>query len=387
MRIAIAHSFYRLPGGEDSYVRKLEPLLGERHDLLMLTRDNSDLRSTAAAASAMTFSLKNRRSATQALHAFRPDVIHLHNPYPSWGPSVHLAARALRIPVVMTVHNFRLRCPNGYMFTEGALCSRCVDGNHANAVIHKCFPNRGQAVTYAAALWLHRFILRTERDLSRLVTPSLFMRDMVLSWGIEPQRVDVVRNFCERDEHASAVPGEFGLYAGRLSSEKGLTVLLKGLKLAGDPPFKIAGDGPLMGALIALQGQLGLKNTEFLGHLDRDRLMAVMRRARYVAFPSSWNENAPIAAAEALAAGRPLIVTDRGGLPELVRDSRGLCVPADDADQLSRAIGRMNTDFDCRNAGENAMAFHRSELTPEKHLSQLEIVLRAAAEGHPVSSS
>lgn len=380
MRIMVAHSFYRQPGGEDRYVTQQIELLAPRHDVRLLTRSNAELDVGLSTAARMTFSRSDRQWAQESIERFAPDVVHLHNPYPSLGPAVHLATERTATPLVLTVHNLRLRCPNAYQFTEGSLCTRCERGNYLQAVLHECFPSRLQSGAYAMSLWIHRFVLRLENNVRMFIAPSSYMHAKLLAWGLPSERIVMIRNFTDIPAAASAEPGEYGLYLGRLSSEKGVETLLEALRLAGDPPFRFAGDGPLAGALRDRAQALSLRNTRFLGQLDVKDIAPVLRAARFVVLPSTWHENAPMAALEAMAAGRPLIVTRRGGLPELAGDGRGELCEAGDADQLASSIVQLMTDAQrCQEAGTRAIEFARAELAPDVHASRLEMAYRGAA--------
>lgn len=384
MRILIAHSFYRIAGGEDGYVQQQMELLSDRHTVKLLARHNSELPGGLSTVRNMTFSRQSNDDVDSTVRDFQPDLIHLHNAYPSFGPSVHQVASKRSVPLVMTVHNFRLRCPNGYMFTEGESCRRCEKGFYHNAVVHRCFPDRGQAAGYATALWAHRFLLRLDRKVSLYITPSEFVRNRMLEWGFEPSRVEVVRNFTSVHEEPVEA-GSYGLYLGRISSEKGIDVLLRALKDAGDPPFKIAGDGPILEGLQALAGRLELRNTEFLGRLGRPEVLTTLRDARFAVLPSSWDENAPLAALEAMALGRPLLVTATGGLVELVQNGEGLVCPVGDVAALAASLRELSANDDrCRELGREASRRARKEFRPEAHLARLEatydkVLLRSGA--------
>ncbi len=372
MRILIAHCFYRLPGGEDRYVEQQMEVLGPRHTVELLARRNEDLSGKLDTARSMVGSGKEKRAVGETIAKFKPDVIHLHNSYPSLGPAVQLAAQARHVPLVMTVHNFRLRCPNGYMFTEGKPCYRCEGGLYHNAMLHNCFPSRGQAATYAAALWLHRFVLRVQDKVTLFLTPSRYVSERVLSWGFDPPRVKVVRNFTDIAPHAGS-PGSYGIYVGRLSSEKGLDIMLRALARAGDPPFRIVGDGTVRPALEALARELGLTNTAFVGRVAPQRVSELLEDARYAAMPSLWDEVAGIAALEAMAVGRPLLVTEKGGLPELIENGEGLLARAGDVeDTAAKVKALMEDDVRWHEMSERALARARAEFTPEAHASQLE---------------
>jgi glycosyltransferase involved in cell wall biosynthesis len=373
VRILLAHSFYRIPGGEDGYVRQQAELLRERHTVELFERRNEELTGGVSTLRDMTYSLRTKTGMSSVIRQFRPDIIHLHNAYPSLGPAVHLAASKASVPLVMTVHNYRLRCPNGYMFTEGEPCRRCEGGMYPNAVLHECFPNRTQAAGYALALWTHRFIMKLDRRVGLYITPSEFMRERMLQWGFEGERVAVVRNFT--DVFADSFePGSYGLYLGRVSSEKGIDVLLRALKRAGDVPFKIAGDGPALGDLKKLAAELGLRNTEFLGRIATVQVPAALKGASFVALTSSWDENAPLAALEAMALARPLLVTATGGLPELVQNGEGVSCRVGDVEEIATRIRELAADAGrCRALGERALRRAKEEFAPQGHLARLEI--------------
>jgi glycosyltransferase involved in cell wall biosynthesis len=273
---------------------------------------------------------------------------------------------------VLTVHNFRLRCPNGFMFTEGAPCRRCEAGNYLHATLHHCFGSRAQAAGYATSLWAHRFVLKTDDKIDLFITPSSFLRSRLIEWGFDADRVSVVRNFAEPPE-ADSEPGAYGVNLGRMSSEKGLDGLLRALREAGDPPFVFIGSGPVLDDLKKMARALKLEGTEFRGQLEPSEVAPLLRRARYVALPSTWDENAPLAALEAMATGRPLLVSRTGGLPELIEGGEGLMFdPGDTAAMAEHITSLMKDDDLCRALGGRGLARVKSEFTPETHLEKLE---------------
>jgi glycosyltransferase involved in cell wall biosynthesis len=372
LRVLIAHSFYRIPGGEDQYVRQQIELLRTDHDVEIVERRNETLTQGVSAAATMVFSRSAVRAVEDLIDEFAPDVVHLHNPYPSFGPAVHLAAARRRVPLVQTIHNHRLRCPNGFMFTEGRVCNRCEPGNYLNAAVHGCFPSRRQAGAYAAALWLHRFALGLDRLVVRFIAPSAYMAGRLRAWGISDDRISLIRNFVRSVAPEPSPVGEYGVYLGRLSEEKGLPALLRALALAGDPPFRIIGDGPVHGDLLALRARLGLRQTEFLGRLDPVDAARAVSGSRFLVMPSEGDENAPLAALEAMAAGRPILVSSRGGLPELAEERRGLVFASGDVQGMSEQIGSLYEDVDlCQALADRAWRYAATELRPERHRDRL----------------
>lgn len=381
MRIAIAHSFYRQFGGEDRYVNEVVPLLRESHDVELIAASNTDLESSVASARRMAFSRRSTRGVATRLRGFRPDVVHLHNAYPSFGPAIHLACGETKTPLVMTLHNFRLRCPNSYQFTQGQLCTRCEHGAYHNAVTHPCFPTKKQSLAYASILWWHRFVMKLERHVTIFVTPSEFLKRRTLDWGIPERSVTVVRNFVAPPDRPRREIGRFGVYVGRLSSEKGLTYLLDALHLLDDPEFAIVGDGSMRPALESHAARLGLTRVRFEGHLDPSAVRNLLAAARYFVMPSVWHENAPLGVIEAMSAGLPLAVSRRGGLPELAEHG-GLMFEPGDATDMARTMGVLIDDqSSCERLGAEGARFVRDELSPAAHLRGLEDVYRRAMSG------
>ncbi|HVL65036.1 MAG TPA: glycosyltransferase family 4 protein [Actinomycetota bacterium] len=377
MRILIAHSRYRVPGGEDRYVEQQVSLLQERHKVSLAVTASASADRQAATAAGMAYSRARLKDARAAIANSNAQVVHVHNIYPGWGPAVHLAAARESVPLVMTVHNYRLRCPNGLTFTQGEPCTRCVGGAYYNAVVHRCFPTVAQSAVYAASLWMHRFILRFEDRTSLFIAPSLFMRDRLVSWGLPSSKVRVIRNFTDSPLHDEG-RGKGGLFAGRLSMEKGVDLLLRALVRAGDPPFTIVGDGPEGAALRSMARDLGLKNVSFTGLVTPETARGFVSRCRFLVVPSLSDENAPLVALEAMAASRPLLVSDRGGLPELARDGGGLVFRSGDVDALAAQIARLaQDDALCEAAGAAARERIRAEMTPEAHREALEDVYRS----------
>jgi glycosyltransferase involved in cell wall biosynthesis len=379
MRILVAHSFYRMPGGEDRYVREQVNLLRTRHVVHLEERVNADLPDGPATAAVMAAARGERAALRRALRLHRPDVIHLHNPYPSFGPAVHLAADRARIPLVHTVHNYRVRCPNGLLYTEGAPCSRCTAGRYDNAIHHGCFATKRQAGAYSAALWMHRFVLRLEDKVDLFVAPSQFVRRRLVAWGIGTDRVVVVRNFTVPPPDVPPL-GHRGLFLGRLAPEKGLATLLDALSMAGDPPFDIVGSGPDAQRLAARAAELGLHNTHFHGYVPADAVAGYIAAARYIVAPSLWEEVFGLAALEAMAAGRPVVASDVGGLSELVGGGGGRLVARGDADALAGAV-LAYADSEEAAARDGAMArrFVLDECSPEAHLDGLGAAYALAA--------
>jgi glycosyltransferase involved in cell wall biosynthesis len=219
--------------------------------------------------------------------------------------------------------------------------------------------------------------MRLEDTVSIFVVPSDFMKRRVLSWGIDGESVRMVRHFVRRAPGTNIPPhlGTYGMFVGRLAAGKGLDILLRALCLAGDPPFLIAGDGPLQSDLQSLARRLGVQNTRFAGRQEHDSVNHLLAGARYVVVPSLVEETASLSALEALASGCPLLVSDGGALPELVQTGAGLISRAGDVGDLAEKLLRLvDDDGYCRAASQEALSFANRSLDPERHLTDLELI-------------
>jgi glycosyltransferase involved in cell wall biosynthesis len=372
MKILLAHAFYRQPGGEDAYVMRLRELLGGHHDVRLFAGRNEELTPSLRTGMSMIYSRRTRQHVEHAIREFAPDIVHLHNAYPALGPAVQVAVQKLKVPLVMTVHNHRLRCPNGLMFTEGQVCRRCQQGFYLSAVLHRCFPDRRQSAAYATALWLHRFVLRVQDGVRMFIAPSRFMRERLTLWGIPRERTTTIANPVDPIDVASP-PGTFGVYVGRLSSEKGVDVLLRALARAGDPPFKVVGDGPLRHAMERLADDLGLQRTDFTGRLPGPDVQRIIDGCQYLVMSSISEEVGPLAPLEAMARGRPIIVSALGALSELAQDGAGFAVRPGDAAALAATIRRLVDEPElAAKSGKQAWRLCTERYSTEVHLQRLD---------------
>jgi glycosyltransferase involved in cell wall biosynthesis len=299
-------------------------------------------------AASSVYSWKVRRSLGELLDAHQPDVAHLHNVYHQLTLSVVDELARRRVPIVLTLHDWKIVCPAYTLFTEGAPCRRCVHGSVANAIVHRCVKGSvlasGVAAT-EAALARHR---RTYGKIQRFIAPSRFAVEVAGMSGVEPGRVAYVPNFltdAELSAQPAAGPREPAfLYAGRLDATKGIRQLLEAFALVSAPAaLRIAGRGELEDEVRAAAARD--PRIEYLGRIERAELLAGLDRARAVVLPSIWEDNGPLAILEAQARGAALIVTDRGGPPEFVRHGEsGLIVPAEDVAALAEAMQSIASD-------------------------------------------
>lgn len=367
-RVLMVNKFHYPRGGAEHYMFRLAGLLEERgshvdyfamHDPrnqpcetdrffvseVDFEQPASGVAGRVGMAGRMVYSLEARRKMTQLL-ADRPVALaHVHNIYHQLSPSLLSPLHRRGIPVVMTVHDFKLVCPVYSLLSNGEICERCVGNGFSPAVRHRC--NRGSlsgSMLVAGETWLHRR-LRLYRDgIDVFITPSAFARDRLVQGGYPPDRIQVIANCVVADAYRPMyAAGDHSLYIGRLSREKGVEVLVQAAIETG-ARVKLVGDGPMRPALERMIAGSGA-DVELLGFRSGDDLAAAVQAASAVVMPSICHDNCPLAVIEAMAWGKPVIGSRVGGIPELVRDGQeGLLVPHGDAAALGQAMLRLQGD-------------------------------------------
>jgi glycosyltransferase involved in cell wall biosynthesis len=291
-------------------------------------------------ATKVIWSFEAQRRLRGLLAEFRPDVAHLHNIYHHLSPSILPVLRKAGVPTVMTAHDLKIACPNNRMYNSTGVCERCKGGRVHNVVRHRCVQDSLAASAIVAAEAAVNGALRSYRDhIDRIVVPSRFFLEKFVEWGWPRERFRYVPNSLDTTRiEADPRPGRYFLYLGRLAPEKGVATLIRAARQAG-VRLAVAGDGPMRETLASLAA-LESDRIELLGFRSGEDLARIVRGARAVVAPSEWYENAPLSVLEALAAGKPLIGSRIGGIPELLDEGRtGWLFPPGDVDALARLLG------------------------------------------------
>jgi len=317
---------------------------------------------------------------------FHPDVVHLHNIYEHLSPSVLRPVLRAGVPMVMTLHDYKLACPTYQLLAAGSPCEACLGGGFHNAVLRRC--KNGSAVHSAVAAVetaAHRWT-GAYRPVARFICPSRFMATKMGEAGVFPDRLVVVPHFAEVATVATkAEAGGDVLFAGRLSPEKGVDTLIEAVGPAG-VRLVVAGDGPERPRLEALAQTSAPGRVRFLGQITKAELHDRIRASGLVIVPSRWYENQPMIVLESFACGVPVVATTLGGLPELVEAGiDGFLVPPDDPAALGATLSRALGD-PARLLALGAAARRKAEslFAPDRHVEAILSIYADAGAAVPV---
>jgi glycosyltransferase involved in cell wall biosynthesis len=371
MKILIAHNEYQYRGGEDAVVDAEISLLRSRgHDVEIYRRHNIELAGIPRAQAAVeaVWSRRTVDDAERLCASFQPDLIHVHNSFPLISPSIYWHASRKRIPLVQTLHNFRLLCPQATLLRDGAVCEDCVGKIPWRAVTRKCY--RGstmQSAVTAGMLVAHRAIGTYQDRVTRYIALSAFCRDKFIAGGLPADRIAIKPNFAVGYLPRPGGRRRGGLFVGRLSAEKGLDVLIAATAKLPSPQIRVVGKGPLEDEVRQAFGE------DYLGYMAPERTMIMMHGAQYLVAPSTGIETFGLVAIEAFASGMPVIASRQGGLGELVTDGvTGLLTVPGDADDLAAKIAWADAHpNEMAEMGRAARAEYEARYTPEANYRAL----------------
>ena len=300
---------------------------------------------------------------------FKPDLIHAHNVYNQLPPSLF---KDVDIPVIMTAHDYKPICPSYNLFTKGENCERCLAGSFKPCIENKCVQGSTVASTISAlSSWKVKKAKTYLTDYKAYIAPSDFMKRKLVQGGIPENMVKIVNNYTEKSTLSSS-KGKSLLYAGRICQEKGVDTMLKAYSLLPQPrpELRICGTGPLKDHLEEISKKDNLDVT-WLGFVSPQTVKEEMDAALAVLVPSKWNENCSMTIMESLVNGRPVIVSDSGGNPELIKDGYdGYTFKAGDAEHMAEKLKELLA-ADNKQLCENATKTGEQRYSSQVHMKQI----------------
>ncbi len=321
------------------------------------------------------YSREAKRKIEALLELNCPDIAHVHNIYHQISPSILPVLKDRGLPVVMTVHDLKLLCPNYKMRTHGAICERCKPRRFYQAVLNRCVKDSLVASAVCAVeSYLHRYSGLYEHNVDRFITPSRFYQKKLVEWGMPEKKIVFIPNFTRLDRFVPGCDGEdYFVYFGRLAEEKGLLTLIEAMRRVRRGTLFIVGEGPLSAVLQRAIREYRLENVHLTGAKWDAELVSLVRRSRFSVFPSEWYENCSIALIESYACGKPVVGANIGGISEMIDEGEtGLLFEPFNAGDLAEKIDYMFAHGDvAARMGKNARAKAEKEYAPERHYAQL----------------
>jgi glycosyltransferase involved in cell wall biosynthesis len=386
MRVLVAHNRYQHGGGEDAVMRdEIDLLRLHGNSVELLEQDNDaiqGLRGKLIASASIFYSSHSRERMKDAIHGFRPDIVHVHNWFPMLSPSIIIEADSSAVPTVQTLHNYRMSCANALLFRDGVVCTDCLGKSlPLDGVVHGCYRgSRTGSAVVTAAYAVHR-LARTWDAVDLFIAVSGFQRDILVRGGLPADKVVVKPNFVGSNEWAAGESRkDFALFVGRLSPEKGLRTLISAWNTGRIPiRLKIIGDGPMADEVRACAA--GNPAVDYMGLQSSEGVYLAMADARFLVVPSEWHETFGRTIIEAFSQGTPVLAADLGAMRELVEDGvTGYRFPPGNVDALVAGTLRFPAGEDYERMRSNCRNLFLSKFTAEINYKLiLEIYARAIA--------
>lgn len=348
-KVLIVHNYYQIPGGEDTVVSNEKALLEEHgHEVILYTRHNSELKTFSKIQKLLLpfstiFNIRTFREIKKIIISENIEIVHVHNTLNLISPSVYYAAMVCKVPVVQTIHNFRLLCPGATFFRDGHICEDCVTKGLTCAIKHKCYRNsRLQTLACVVSTWIHRAIGIYGR--LNYICLTEFNREKILGLKqIQSQKVFVKPNFVKvSDEVVPYVERKKQfIYVGRLDELKGVDFLIRTWKdfRADDYKLIICGTGPLEDWCKEYVQKHHIKNIELKGFVENSIAKKMTGESKALILPTRLYEGFPMTIAESYGVGTPVIGTDLGNTGSLIESGKsGWKFSVDSKQQLLDAL-------------------------------------------------
>jgi glycosyltransferase involved in cell wall biosynthesis len=342
LNIISVHNRYLMAGGEDQVFESEARLLRDHgHTVTQIEEQNAYPDSMAkkiGMAVECVWSRKWHREFRERLQRERPDVVHVHNFFPRISPSIYYACRREGVPVVQTLHNYRLLCAGAELYRDGKVCEECLDHGVMRGIRYGCYQGSklGTAVL-TIMVDVHRRSRTWTNMVDCYIALTEFSRNKLIAGGLPAERIRVKPNFVLPDPGIKSGVGDYALFVGRMVKSKGVPSMLGAWEKLSLVPLHVVGDGPCKEQIESAHNAGKLSSVTYRGRLPRSETLAAMKKARFLVFPSEWYEGFPVTIAEAFACGVPVVASRLGAMQEIIADGMtGLHFEAGNVEDLRR---------------------------------------------------
>ncbi len=382
-KILIVHNYYQVPGGEDTVVANEKKMLEDHgHEVVLYSRNNSELRQFSLKKLALPFTaIFNPRTyidVRKLIKKKKIEIVHVHNTLSLISPSVYYAALSLNVPVVQTMHNFRLLCPGATFYRDGHICEDCLKHGLNCALKYRCYRKSWiQTLVCVINLKVHR--MTGVYGKLNYICLSEFNKEKLLEIKqIQEKKIYVKPNFTFKAE-CKKVKGEFYLYVGRIEEMKGIQLLIEAFSKMTDRKLILAGAGSELQYYREVTSNRGLTNIELIGFTEREKLVDLLKYTKALIVTSQCYETFGMVVIEAFACRTPVIVGDIGNIGELVDDGvNGLKFQYDSADALVHTVKRFEK-LDIAVLGENAKQKYINLYSENENYKEMMMIYQSAS--------
>ena len=389
MKILMVHNYYQQAGGEDVVVEQETTILREAgHQVVEYRRSNDEIKSLGL--KGKLFFAKQLIWADDAIRDLKiliqrekPHVAHFHNTFAMISPAAYHVCRKLNIPVVQSLHNYRLLCPKAIFYKDGYICESCVGKIIAwPAVLHGCYhDSRSHTAAIVVMLAIHRWLKTWSNKVDVYIALTEFGRQKFIQGGLPEDNIMVKPNFVFPDPGVAENNNDnYIIFVGRLSPEKKISTLLVAMKKLPGIQLKVLGSGPQLEELSTYITEEKLENVELLGYQSHEKILALIRNARFLIFPSETYEGFGMSIIEAFSCGVPVVGSDLGAIAEIIEHGRtGLLFKAGGTDDLiSKIEWAWMHEKEMHEMGKAARKQYEEKYTAEKNLAILMDIYQAA---------
>lgn len=389
MKILLVNKFFYIAGGAETYFFNLRDLLTRNgHQVIDFSMNDQrnfdsaqksyfinqiDFNNNQKAFSKeahILYSLEAKKKLEELIKKEKPEIAHLHNWYYHLSPSILGVLKKYKIPIVQTLHDYKIVCPNTRLYVNGKVCEKCKRHKYYQAVFNKCvhnsfLPSLGACIEQ----YWYKSYLKFVNDVDVYISPSKYFINKCQEWGVK-NKIYHIPNYINFEKYQpSFTLDDYILFVGNLDPYKGIMTLIEAIKSMPEVKLKIIGTGELKDKIL----ELGLNNVQLLGRLPHEKVLEYLKNAQFTVVPSEMHDNFPFAVLESMAMGKPSIGSDLGGIPELILNGEtGYIFKYKNSDQLKQLIQKLyNNKEEIERMGRNARRIVEQKYTQENHYRSL----------------
>lgn len=401
MKVLMVHKFFYVEGGAERYVFNLSNLLEANGDTVIpfamkhprnfdskysnyfVSYFNPDsalnLIRGVGSVTRVIYNVEARRKIEQLIEETAPEIAHVHSVYHHVSPSVLFSLKKYKLPVVLTLHCYKLICPS-FLFLDGdgKICESCKESRYWRAISKRCFKNSLLASTLVSAeAYLHKFLKTYKRNVDLFISPSNFLREKMTEYGFDGKKIVALPYTIPVDEYVPKYDhSNYFVFVGRLSKEKGIAFLINAMRLIKDATLYVIGTGGLRSDLEKMVKENSLDNVKFIGYLSGDELKSVIQNSMFTVVPSIVYDNSPLAVYESFALGKPVVGARIGGIPELIDEGVDgwLFEPNNEKDLAEKINFLLKNPEKIGLMGKNARRKAEQLFSPDAHYARIKSI-------------